>query len=235
MTKKDKEKMVVAEKKYSTLTKDTVSKINVLTKKNLESWVQMGELVHEFVLKVTENRTIWVDACKILASSPDSQHKDSQLRNYESAYLLWKEMGEKGETVSVSMTHMLAVIHSGSNFDKKLSLLREAEAKNLSVSQLKEIVKAKSLEKKRIAETKAKNGINYETSVKRVKGAVSRCYSHLTEFSRIKAKKKLPKEVHSNLIYLIEFVIAQNLVDLSELSINNNINNPTMTEERKVA
>jgi hypothetical protein len=127
------------------LTAPCVKQLNSLYRKNTQLVLEMGKLVHEFMLRVTENRTKWVNAYKMLEEYPGSLLHESQLRTYEGAFQLHEELKEHGKSAKVSVSHFGVVLNSKIDPDSKAALLKMAEEKEWSVSQLK----------KHIASTKA--------------------------------------------------------------------------------
>jgi len=176
--------------------------------------MESGKLIHEYVLKVTKNRTISVNAYKMLASLPDSILEDSQYRNREGAYLLAEDAKKKGLKCKLSMTHYVAVLGKKLNADAKAKYLLKAHAKGLSANQLKKIVALEANDDTPVED--AEVVLEYDESIKKLKSALCQCLAHLSNVNRLKGDKTIPREITEHLTDLMDFATVHGFTNKSE-------------------
>jgi len=138
------QKKALTEAQIATITKEIVIKLNWLETKNIEGWLEMGKVVHDFVYKIHPKGQYRSDPYQILALHPDSCHRSSQLRNYEACWGLYTKLGGNKGAPKVSMTHLIQVLPLKINVEAKRKLLLMAEQEKWSVSEFKAHLKGKS-------------------------------------------------------------------------------------------
>ena len=182
-----------------------VSKLNHLHKKDSALILEMGKLVHEFVLKVTKNRTIWVNAFKLLAEHEGCLLQEGQLRLQEGAYLLHQKMKAEGNATNLTVTHFATVLTNKLNFDAKVELLKKAEKHNWSVSQLKKHIVTRNADNNGDNTGKSEIVVEWESQTKKLNSSIRQCLSHMSALNNIKGTKSIPHDIQESVANLIKF------------------------------
>jgi len=120
-------------------TKSAVAKINNEANKTVNSWLQIGKIISEYI-EATDKST--GDAFKRLANDPECHLGASSCRSYYSAYELRLEIGKTDIPPEATYTAFsLVATVGGLNYGNRKHLLVEAEKHGWKISQLKEEIK----------------------------------------------------------------------------------------------
>ena len=208
------QKQALTEAQIAAITKETVRILNRLEKRNIEGWISMGKVVHDYVYRLDPQGQFREDPYKKLAADPDSYHRSSQLRNYEQCWELWTKLGGKEGAPKVSMTHFIQVIPLKINVEAKRKLLlmaeQKTEQKKWSVSEFKA----------HIAE--GKSGSSQKPSVIPDYGKdLQDCLNNMANLiSRItvKDKQSISKEARMQIVSSIQHLITLGVVTFEEIN-----------------
>jgi len=137
---------------------EAVGQINAAATEGMLAWVKIGEAVNRYVEQVSPGgRKAKHDPYMMLEKHPQSIHQAGQLRNYEACYLLFIEFGGEKSAPKLPMTHFVQVLGRRLTKTVKQGLLNKALEQNLSVSELKALVKDADTDNENDSDTKGKN------------------------------------------------------------------------------
>lgn len=192
------------------LTTIYVQRLNKLHEAGVMGWVEQGRLVSEYIAKRDPTGKSRIDFHKQLASHPESLHQPSQLRNYENCYNLYMEFGGDKKAPTLPMSHYILVLSSAMDSDDKCKFLKLSVEKELSVSELKRLIKNRFIgTESKIDQWKQSRTLSKTTE--QLKATVEKAYDLLVELHRL-SKGKGDNEINKRLNVLLRFALGHGYV-----------------------
>lgn len=211
----------IGEHEYKAATDAVVAKLNNEAKKNVRSWLVMGQSIAQYI---DSTKQAPGDAFKRLAEHEDCDLGASSLRSYYTAWKLWKEVGKDGVPPAIDYTAFVVVgTTAGINYQNRLNLLRQAEKNGWSVSELKNHIRLlRQGTKPPKVPPQGENGgvtketaasIDWKSTCKTLEDQTTRMIEDMTFMGSIKSEEEAPKELRQNIRRIVQLAITMGLID----------------------
>lgn len=205
---------------YKAATDTVVAKLNDEAKKNVGSWLAMGQSIAQYI---DSTKQAPGDAFKRLAEHEDCDLGASSLRSYYAAWKLWTAMGKDGVPASVEYTHFVVAATSAINFEARLKLLQQAEKDGWSVSELKKqiLLLRNGANRPEVspdgengeATKKAAASIDWKTACKTLESQTARLIEDMNFMGSLNSEEAAPKELRQNIRRIVQLAITMGLID----------------------
>jgi len=198
----------------SKITGKYVVRLNKMAQSECEGWIGFGRLINTYAeeIKQKANR-VNPDVDKYLSEHPDSLLHKSQIRNYRQAFKLWKEHGgEEGKVPKVSLTIFTVILNARINPGDVDKFLKTAEEQKLSVSELKALIKGRTIEA-------TENFLfEYNKSLVSATKGLAQAIDSLSKIVSEKPNEPIPEELKQGIVRLLRFSLSKGIVSVSDVN-----------------